>query len=486
MPPRGPGLAALPPLHDRVRSRLSTWRQIGASSHVLSWIREGVPVLFRGGRPPPPFRFRSRPLIGDAAKWWAEEEGRLRATGALEPATCSDFVSRAFLVPKKSGGFRLVVDLRPVNKFCVRLRCRYESLRLLSRICPPGAHMIAFDLADAYHHLSIRPADRKFFTFELNGSLYQCAGLPFGWSNSPYYFTKFTRPLVSQLRSPFFRSLAGTSAVALSQRARRVTPAAGLGILPYLDDFLCVASSQTDAELAVPFVQSTLQSLGLQAHPTKCCWSPTQRLEHLGFVVDTDRGVFAITPARFAQIRAMAKDLGCRAARGSRWVKLSQLKSFCGTAVSTLLAVPPARHYLRALYDCMSAASSWPGHARLSRQALRDLHWWGALPSRWCNRPIRRSPVSHHLYTDASGSVGWGAVLDAHRVARGSWRPQQQPLHITHKELLAVDEWIAARKLQIAMEKRTFDRKAVCEHYIYLCTHIVVHVTLGYSAGACG
>ena len=405
-----------PCLAQRLRDSISFWQRIGASSHVLSWIQQGVPVEFTDG-PPPAFRHKSAPLDASEAVWWAKEKLRLSGTGAIEPAQHHTHVSRAFLVPKKTGGYRVVVNLKPLNPFCVKHSCRYESLKVLQSIATPDAYMFAMDLQDGYHCLSIRPEDRRYVTFELGGELFQCAALPFGWCNSPYFFTKLMRVFVQHIRAPFGR--------------------VGLRVLPYLDDFLFMIDGLGAAHAGVRFVLDTLAMLGLVPHPKKCHWEPTQVLEHLGFFIDTHRGLFYVPAQKVRKFAVLARDLICRALRSKRWVSRSMLARFCGVAISALLAIPPARFFLRELYMCLPSDSDWPGHVKLSKQALSDLRWWAALPPKWNGRPIWRIPTTRSLHTDAS-DVGWGAVLDDGQIARGFWRPAQALLHITSRELLAV------------------------------------------------
>ena len=97
-----------PFLAQRVRDSIDAWKRIGASSHVESWIQQGVPIEFTDG-PPPAFCYQSAPLVDAEAAWWAKEKLRLCGTGAIEAAQHRTHVSRAFLVPKKNGGFRLVI-----------------------------------------------------------------------------------------------------------------------------------------------------------------------------------------------------------------------------------------------------------------------------------------------------------------------------------------------------------------------------------------
>ena len=55
----------------------------------------------------------------DEIAWLHTEKSRMLAAGAWEIGQCDKWVSKAFLVPKKttdgSKNYRLVCDLRPIN-----------------------------------------------------------------------------------------------------------------------------------------------------------------------------------------------------------------------------------------------------------------------------------------------------------------------------------------------------------------------------------
>ena len=399
-----------PPLYAHARDCRSAWREIGASSEVLSWIEEGVLIQWKHGLPPGAFHLGETQLGPEEARGWEMLKSHYLLTGAIKPATCQKYASRAFLIPKKDGGYRLIVDVRHLNSFCHPLKCRYETLKVLSRLASQGSWMISFDIQDAFHALSIHPSHRQYFTFQLAGEAFQCAALPFGWVNSPYIFTKFMRPFVQHLRHP-----SPLSSQSSAQRPRKTGPLhqrhSGTSHLPYLDDFLVLTKTQQEAQEAAEFIKAELHRLGLRWKDSKCHWTPTQQLQHLGLGLDTARGLFMVTPQRMARLQKTAKDLLCKAAASARHIFAKQLAQFCGLANSVQLAVLPARLYLRELFNCLSTRTSWSSTVRLSHQALRDLQWWRTMPSRHNGRAIWIPPTTATLHTDASG-FGWGAALD--------------------------------------------------------------------------
>jgi hypothetical protein len=474
-----------------VRARLAEWRAVGASEKVQSWIRRGAPIGWRSRKRPPKFNLGescARDTLTPAQQEFLDKEIRrcVDKVGSWEKAECLDFVSKAFLVPKPgvANKWRLVVDLRPINKFCKKCPMRSETLASLRHLARKNDYMFTFDLQDGYNAVGVAPEDRKYMTFNIQGTYYQAAAVPFGWNQSAYVFCETVRVWVAWMRAPpLVETSEGRAAAALAEqapagswqrqrgklpaderrrtaeetrlrwkdlqpgarrlRATTLRPARslrgrGVRLLWYVDDVLVLGRTMEEALETRAYVESTLARLGLQRNPNKGMWEPAMRTKHLGLDVDTKEGTFCLTVERQAKLKRLAKGLGTMAARDQRWVPARELASLVGLAQSAHLAVPPARFYLRELYDVLSTKKSWASRVRLSRQALRDLRWWTDVPSKWAARSIWRSPDTAFIHTDASGEIGWGGVLNGLRPTRGFWRDSQKPLHITLKELKAV------------------------------------------------
>ena len=447
-------------LHQRVRERAHRWVAHGAGGVINSVLREGVKVEFTGGKPPPPIRGREYPLAPDQEVWWRGdgqgntgerarliESGAWKALGPQSQRKGQDkYLSPCFLVPKKDGpdgskNWRLVIDLRRINAHCKRYHFKMEGLRELQRWGVGGSWLISFDISDAFYTVGVREEDKKFFRFVVDGEVMEMQTLPMGWVSSPYWLTRVFKTLVNRLRG---------GPEALSKRRRERRPGRGyLRVLPYLDDFLCVCRSREEAVLAARWIRELLDDLGLPWHPSKCQWEPVQVLEHLGLVIDTERGLFLVSPKRVAKIQRAARDLLCRAAAGRRWLPAKAVAAFAGLGQSTSLAVTCARLHLRSLYDDLAkgvsqSSQGWGGNVKLSHQSVTDLEWWKNfdLESKYNGRAIYRSATSAVLHCDAAvdsrGRGGWGAVLNETVPARGLWKPPESGYHISHLELLAV------------------------------------------------
>jgi hypothetical protein len=148
-----------------------------------------------------PFVQEEIPLDPKDMGWVDGELRKQVASRAIEDATCLDNVAPAFVVVQSSGKRRVVVDFDKLNKETLKSAFRYETLQSLRHLAKRGDWAISFDLEDGFHAISIHLDDRKYFTISIGGKVFQFAALPFGWTLSPFVFTK-----VMCLVVRFFRS----------------------------------------------------------------------------------------------------------------------------------------------------------------------------------------------------------------------------------------------------------------------------------------
>ena len=426
-------------MRHRVRRSWRAWEAIGASAQVISWIRDGVRLPFKRNKPPKPFNqgVSLQDATPEQLSFIEAELARFVAAGAWERGTCDKFVSRMFLVPKPGvNQWRCIIDLRVLNKWCVRKRLKMESLLGVRHLTRKGDYMFSFDLKDGFYALGIAEDHRDYFTVNVRGQLYRLAGLPMGWSLSPYYFTTFTETFVRHLRTPEPEPhSSSTPPRRRTKRYLRRTRWRGARILPYVDDFLLFASTEAEALALRDRLASLLDALGLQRHPSKGFREPAQFGRHLGVDIDTATGYFYAPADKLSKIARQAKQLISRATRNSRWLPVRDLQSLAGQAQYLFLAIPPARFFLRELHNVVG--DRWGGRVKMSPQLRRDLQWWTEVPAQSNGKPIHRPVETAYLHTDSSG-YGWGGVLNGRLEARGFWGVADESQHITWKELKAV------------------------------------------------
>ncbi|KAK3239227.1 hypothetical protein CYMTET_50827 [Cymbomonas tetramitiformis] len=129
----------------------------------------------------------------------------------------------------------------------------------------------------------------------------------------------------------------------------------GARVIPYMDDFLVITSSQLEAFRARELASRVLTRLGIGRNEKKGQWGATQLVEHHGLEVDLAAGQFRVNPASLQKIHVQAKALLNEASRQRHWLPARKLAGFTGRCQSVYLAVPPARLYLRELYFLLHA-----------------------------------------------------------------------------------------------------------------------------------
>eukprot|EP00873_Tetraselmis_striata_P035598 jgi/Tetstr1/455862/TSEL_042651.t1 len=392
------------------------------------------------------------------------ELARFVESGAWEFGTCRKWVSSLFLVPKPGvNQWRCITDLRVLNSYCERKRLKLETLLGVRHLTKKGDYMFSFDLQDGFYALGIAEADRDYFTVDVRRQLYMLAGLPMGWSLSPYYFVTLTQVFITHLRKPEPEPPSSSTQPTRSKRYLRRTRWRGARILPYVDDFLLFSASMEQALHLRQWLASLLDALGLQRNPRKGFWEPCQFGRHLGVDIDSSSSMFYAPADKLDRLSRQATRLIGRATRNARWLLVRELQSLAWQAQYLFLAIPAARFFMgtRELHSVVG--DRWGVRVRMTPQLRRDLQWWTSVPSQSNGKPIHRPVETAYLHTDISG-YGWGGVLNGRLKARRFWSSADERQHITWKELKAVRLAVESFLSHLAGRNVLLheDNKAVC------------------------
>ncbi len=110
------------------------------------------------------------------------------------------FYSTYFLIPKKDGGLRPILNLRKFNHNLKCLPFRILCLSTLLTDIRQGDWFTTVDLQDAYFHIPIHKDHKKYLRFYFQGNAYEYNVLPFGLSLAPLTFTKCMNMALIPLR----------------------------------------------------------------------------------------------------------------------------------------------------------------------------------------------------------------------------------------------------------------------------------------------
>ena len=208
----------------------------------------------------------------------------------------------------------------------------------------------------------------------------------------------------------------------------------GIGMHRYFDDWLVQSSSRESLLRDLQTVLRLCHELGVVINLEKSHLIPSQVVQYLGVVINTQSFVASPSPDRISRLLSTAGEF-----RSSASPPASLWLSLLGMLSSLAHLVPGGRLRMWSLQLCLNR--SWD-HVDLSipvawsAECLQDLQWWLHLPR--LSQGVSLCQVSPNLdfWSDAS-DVGWGAHLGP-RVASSLWDLGQASLSINARELLAI------------------------------------------------
>lgn len=386
-------------------ARWREWKRHGAPRMLVQWLRNGVPLRWRGPAPP---------ASGVADERQDEEKTKeLRAllqSGAFERGE-AHVVAPTFLIPKKDGTKRLIHDLRITNKYIAPPRFTLHGARDAGDVTRNSSWLAVLDLKHGYQQVAMEPQARKYLGARLGGETLVSTVLPFGLNLSPYVFTRLTGWLAREIRSRFH-----------------------LEVAVYIDDFLLGAASKVELEDGIRKVKAFFEELGVVVSSKKeVC--PARKVEFIGFTWDAARKVVGVPRARRAEYRRAVHNLLRHAQSKATWRRL------VGKLVFLREAVGPTMRHVRSLIRVVTGRRNGRGLLEAQGEARDDLQWWFDKLGESTELSLALVPVTGSITTDASdGRVGYlinmGSAGQVH--FEGSRSVRDQGAHINRKELEAV------------------------------------------------
>ena len=178
----------------------------------------------------------------------------------------------------KSGKKRLILDLSVLNKFVKKHKFKFEDWKLAIQFFKEDSYLYKFDLRSGYHHFDICPQQQTYLGFSWNGKYFCFTVLVFGLSSSPYLFTKCLREMVKYWRKNAIK------------------------IVLYLDDGFGMSDSFEECQKDSFFVKQSLVDAGFLINEEKSIFVPTQKLEWLGILWDSQLFSHSILDRRISDL----------------------------------------------------------------------------------------------------------------------------------------------------------------------------------------
>ena len=263
-----------------------------------------------------------------------------------------EFVNQIFPTPKKNGGLRIILNLKPLNMDVHYSHFKMENLTAVLELIEPNCYMASIDLRDAYYSVNIQNSYRKFLRFIWDQNLFQFTCLPNGLSSAPRIYTKLMKPIFASLRSQGYISVY------------------------YLDDTWLMGRTRNECLMNVNTTCNLLKNSGFLINVEKSQFEPSQRIIFLGFEIDSVNMIITLPNEKVDKVIHLCTTLLKNNSSSIRFVA-----QVIGVLVSTLPAVQYSALFYRFLeIDKISALRSSKGNydasMSLSDDAKAELQWW--------------------------------------------------------------------------------------------------------------
>ena len=232
--------------------------EITDNKWVLSIIRNGFRIPFIKIPPLSSVPIRMSQFSSPFLREEIENLLNKRAVERVQNPETPGFYSRIFLVPKKNGKFRLILDLSLLNRYIEKQAFKMETVKSVRQAMRLNDWAVSIDLTEAYLHVPIHRQSRKYLRFVHEDQVYHFSALPFGMSLSPLIFSKLMDVIAAFLR----------------QRA--------ISVFPYLDDWLIKNLIHNRLITQTKICIQTIQSLGFLPNLKKSDLFPAQKFTFIG------------------------------------------------------------------------------------------------------------------------------------------------------------------------------------------------------------
>ncbi|XP_048756253.1 uncharacterized protein LOC125667016 [Ostrea edulis] len=331
---------------------------------------------------------------------------------------------------------RPVLDLSFLNQYLVIPHFKMETNRSIRTSLHTGMWTSSLDLTDAYFHVPIAPAYRKFLRLVWEGKVYAFRAMPFGLSTAPLVFTKNFQTVVAYLHSQ------------------------SIFIHTYLDDSLIKNFSFNLLHQHTHRVIHLLLKLGFLISWEKSEIVPSQSFIFIGEQFRTDLGIVLPPEEKFLKLQYLLDEL-----LSVKQASARQFLQLIGFLISLMDIVPLGRLHIRPiqwylLEFWVPASQQWEAVIPILPRLYPHLLWWSVRENVMIGCSLDPPVPSMTLFTDAS-LTGWGATLEG-REASGIWSGLQLTEHINLLEMRAVllalkhfSQFVQGQSLMIATDNTT-------------------------------
>ena len=204
----------------------------------------------------------------------------------------------------------------------------------------------------------------------------------------------------------------------------------GNSVFPYINNWLLIAQSHTQALKDIALTLSLLADLGLKVNVTKSVLTTSQRVTYIGAVLDSHRGPISLENV---QSRYILLSTTSSLMRSSQLIKYNASSATSVIQYAQLKMCLLQSWYLSLFNPLLNPPTML---LQVTPEHASQLIWWIISANLFLGRPFAPLQLTAQITTDAS-LVSWGAHRNNLQV-HASWSPYAKGLHISNLELLVI------------------------------------------------
>ncbi|XP_052062798.1 uncharacterized protein LOC127702580 isoform X1 [Mytilus californianus] len=311
-------------------------------------------------------------------------------------------------------------DNIPQDKCSVQYASIQDAIELIKSV-GRKSFCAKTDISSAFRIINIKESQYKLFGFMWEGKYYYDKNLQMGCSSSCQIFENFS------------------TAIEWIAKNKVLIP----NIVHILDDFMIVDKTEDGCKKKLERFLAICKDMGIPISKEKT-FQPSKVMSFVGYEIDT----------RLMEVRLPIDKLDkCHnlltVVLQKEKITLRELQSIIGTLNFACAVVIPGRAFLRRLIDLTIGVKKSFHRIRMTKSVKQDLNTWQNFLKNFNGKSLILSDRwltsdQLHLFTDASGTYGYGALFGSQWFL-GKWDTKWQKQNIAFLELypivLAVEIW---------------------------------------------
>ena len=153
---------------------VENWRKTTNDQNILNIVQNFQTEFFDGINPVNSNCYTDH-FSGEESKITDQEISKLLAMGVIKEVQHdkNEYISPIFMVPKKNGEYRMILNLKELNKNIPYHHFKMETFESALKLVKPNCYVASIDIRHAYYSVPIAEESQVKLKFHRAGKIYQ-------------------------------------------------------------------------------------------------------------------------------------------------------------------------------------------------------------------------------------------------------------------------------------------------------------------------